>query len=282
MSEDTKACLKKWLTSSKRIPLVYKFAVVDVEEISIPNDEIFDYLGRELLLAHGSPKKIKKECEKLIRDAGENQLDIIKRYIENQVLPSRELNGKRRKNPTWFGNFGEVLAARYLIEFEEFRLPIYKLRFRDKRNWASRLTDLCLVKLDRLSEPTICYGEVKTKSSGCNKKLAVDGHYSLAKDDAEILSFICTWLYETDRIEEADFISDIRLGLQSYIKKHVLFLIHNKESWTDEILDNLEDCELDQRLVDFAVNVVLIDKLGKVIDPAYDQAWIGAMEIADG
>ena len=289
MNKSSKSYLKKWLISNKRAPSNYKFSVVDVIESSNSDHETFDYLGRELLLAHGSPKMIEKECEKLIRDAEENHLDVIKKYVEKEILPSKKLFRKKINkkiiNPSWIGNFGEVLAAKYLIEFEEFWLPIYKLRFREKKDWAPRLTDLCLIKHDRLPKPMVCYGEVKTKSIGCNKKLAVEGHCSFAKDDAlsnaEILRFISTWLYETDRIEEAGFISDIRSGLQSYDKKHILFLIHNKESWLDEILDNLECCELDQRLVDFTVNVVLIANLGEVINSSYDQAWKGALEIVN-
>ena len=178
------------------------------------------------------------------------------------------------------------MAARCLIEFEGFELPIYKLRYRGKRDWASRLTDLCVVKRGALSKPMVCYGEAKTRSAGCNKKLAVEGHCSLAKDDAlsnpEILRFICALFYSSGRFEEANLFSEIRLGETSYNKKHTLFLIHNKEGWVDEILDNLQDCELDDRLIDFTVNVVLVADLGKVIESAYDRAWKGAREIVDG
>jgi hypothetical protein len=289
MEKDTEVCLRKWLTSGKRSPSHYKFAVVDVAELATPDDEMLDFLGEELLIAHGTPKMIHDECRTLIEEAEENKLDIIKKYVEKWILPSREYTtktGDRRKNPTWFGNFGEVLAARHLIEFEGFWLPIYKLRFREKKDWATRLTDLCIIKRDGLSEPIVCYGEVKTKSVGCSKKLAVEGHCSLAKDDAlsnpEILHFIGTLFYEMGKLAEARFLSDIKLEKISYNKKHVLFLVHNKKTWRDEILDNLQDYELDDRLVDFTVNVVLIADLGKVIESAYDRAWKSAREIVDG
>jgi hypothetical protein len=172
------------------------------------------------------------------------------------------------------------------MEFEGFWLPIYKLRFREKKNWAMRLTDLCLIKVDGLSKPFVCYGEVKTKSAGCNRQLAVDGHSSLAKDDAlanpEILHFICTRLYETGQQEEGDFLSRLRLRKLEYDQRHDLFLVHNRNNWSEEILDNLEACDLDERLVDFSVKVVLITELRGVIDSAYARAWIGAEEIVNG
>ncbi|MDY7079085.1 MAG: hypothetical protein SXV54_19395 [Chloroflexota bacterium] len=249
-------------------------------ELIDPDDEVLDHLARELVFAHGSPRMIRAELEMLLEDAGEVELDIQREYIEREVLPDEE------RVSTRIGNFGEVLAASVLIAFEGFWLPIYKLRFREKRNWAVRLTDLCLIKVDNLPRPMVCYGEAKTKSTGCNLQLAVKGHESLAKDDAlanpEILHFICTWLYETGMYDEARFISQIRLGKLAYDKRHDLFMVHNKESWREEILDNLEDCQLDERLVDFSVKVVLITDLRQVIDKAYARAWLTAGEILDG
>ena len=271
--------LCKWLTCQERNLSNYKFAVLDIAESSTPDDEVLDWLAHELVLAHGSPRMIKAEYEILLEDAEKVGLDILKKYIEEEVLPARD------RIPTRVGNFGEVLAAKCLMEFDGFWLPIYKLRFREK-DWAMRLTDLCLIKVDGLARPFVCYGEVKTKSAGCNLQLAVEGHASLAKDDAlanpEILHFICIWLYETGQHEEGDFLSRIRLGKLQYDKRHDLFLVHNRDNWSEEILDNLEVCDLDERLANFSVKVVLIAELRRVIDSAYARAWIGAEEIVNG
>jgi hypothetical protein len=263
--------LHDWLTYQKRIPSAYKFAVADIVESSDPGDELLDYLARELVVAHGSPRMIRTEYEILLEDAEEAELDILRKYIEEEVLPANS------RISTRIGNFGEILAAKFLMEFEGFWLPIYKLRFREKRDWSMRLTDLCLIKTDGLPRPFVSYGEVKTKSAGCNLQLGVEGHASLAKDDAlanpEILHFICTWLYETGQQEEGDFLSRIRLGKLEYDTRHDLFLVHDRRCWSEEILDNLEACELDGRLVDFSVKIVLIAELRRVIDAAYARAW---------
>lgn len=266
--------LSKWLTKQDRYPAIYKFPVVDVTELDIPSDEIRDYLALALLLAHGNPQQIRDEYNLLLKDAEDNSLNILKKYLEDNILPDPEkMNGIAR-----IGNFGEVLASTFLIEFEDFWFPIYKLRFREKKDWAMKLTDLCLIKRQDHANPLVCYGEVKTMSVSCDKNIAIKGHDSLilgeAKDilsNPEILHFIGTILYETDRFEEATFISSIKLGFIKYDKRHDLFIIHSKEKWTDEILDRLEDYPLDKRLVDFSTKIVLIAQLKTLIDATYDR-----------
>lgn len=272
--------LGQWLVFQERKSSNYQFGVVDITEVCAANGAIMDHLALQLVLSHGVPQMIRQEYEILCEDASELGLDILKRYIEEEILPQKS------QLPTRIGNFGEVLAASYLLEFEGYWLPIYKLRYREKKAWAMRLTDLCVIRVDGLARPLVCYGEVKTKSAGCNKQLAVEGHNSLAKDDAltnpEILRFMCVWFYEAGKLEEATFISRLRLGKVQYDKKHALFLVHDKDSWTEEILENLHAQVLDERLVDFSVRPVLIHGLREIIDSAYERAWVAAVEIVDG
>lgn len=272
--------LNKWLTRDESSASNYKFAVTYVRELCKPDHDILHHLARELLLAHGSPRMIRDEYVILLKDAEEVGLDILKDYVEREVLPARD------RIETRIGNFGEILAARFLVEFEHFWFPIYKLRFREKKDWAIRLTDVCVVRVDDVPRPLVCYGEVKTKSAGCNLELATEGHDSLAKDDAltdpEILRFICTLLYETGRQEEGQFLSGIRLGALQYDRRHDLFLVHHLLGWNEEVLDRLEARELDERLVDFSVRVFLVAELRAVIDAAYALAWEGAREIVSG
>ncbi len=272
--------LSKWLSYQTRNLPGHKFAVVDVSETQSVDDEILAHLGSAIVVAHQSPTMTRAECEILRQDAEELDLETLKQYIEEEVLPAAD------KILTRVGNFGEILAAGLLVEFENFWLPIYKLRFREKRDWAMRLTDLCLIKKDGLPRPLVCYGEAKTRSSRCDLNLAVDGHASLAKDDAlsdpEILRFICTWLYETGMYEEASLLSKIRLRRLEYDTRHDLFLIHDSGRWDERILDNLDACDLDARLVDFSVKVVLVSQLRDVIDVAYDQASQSARELVNG
>src|SRR6266516_3172854 len=264
--------LGKLLIQQVRHPLVYKFPVTDVTELAVPNDSTMDYLALALLLAHGNPQQIRDQYKLLLEEAEDNSLNILKKYLEDHIFPGEKRISVR------IGNFGEVLASTFLIEFENFWFPIYKLRFREKKDWAMRLTDLCLIKrLDR-ANPLVCYGEVKTISGECDKNIAIKGHNSLvlgeAKDvlsNPEILHFISTILYETHRFEEACFISGVELGTIKYDKRHDLIIIHSRERWTEEILHRLEGQSLDQRLVDFSIKIVLISQLRRLIDTVYDR-----------
>ncbi len=264
--------LSNWLNPQVRSPRVYKFPVTDVTELVAPDEEIMDYLALALLLAHGNPQQIRDQYKLLLKDAEDNTLNILKKYLEDHVFPGEKRISVR------VGNFGEVLASAFLMNFENFWFPIYKLRFREKKDWAIRLTDLCLIKRLDGANPLVCYGEVKTISGECNKDIAIDGHTSLVAGEAkdvlsapEILHFISTILYETYRLAEGRFISAIITDNIKYDKRHDLFIIHSREKWTEEILDRLEGHPLDERLVDFSTKIVLIAQLRQLIDTVYDR-----------
>ncbi len=270
--------LQEWLTFKERETRPYQFRVVDFSEIDPAGEDVSHFLGSQLLLAHADREKIKEDYQILIEDIEEVHLDFLKDYIHKEILPTRKI--------TQVGNFGETLAAAILMDFEGFWLPIYKLRFREKRDWAMRLTDLCLFHVDDVNNPLVCYGEVKTKSSGSNPKIAIEGHESIRKDDAlsdaEILRFISDRLREAGHLEEYRFITRIRLGKISYRTRHDLFIIHDKAHWKDDVLDNLNACQLDSKLVDFSVRVILIEGLAGIIESAYDKCHVAAMEIISG
>ena len=149
-----------------------------------------------------------------------------------------------------------------------------------------KLTDFCLIKTNGLLKPLICYGEVKTKSSTCDPQLGIKGHDSLVKDDAlqdpEILKFFCTMLYMSSRLEEAELFSKIRLDKIDYDKQHCLFFIHDKSTWQEDILINLNFQKLNSSLIDFSVTVILVERLRQVIDESYSRAWKSAKGLING
>lgn len=249
--------LTQWLTYQERSTALYKFKVVDVIETCQPSEDVRNHVAHNLLAAHVDPQMLVDD----LKDIGLSELaDYLQRH-----LPARTI--------TKVGNFGEVLAANLLIEFEGFWLPIYKLRFRDKNDWAIRLTDLCLITKSDRGAPLVCYGEVKTYSSGKKPTLAVEGHASLAKDDAlsdpEILRFITNILFHLGKQDQRKLLRDIWLGRIKYDQRHDLFLIHEKDYWEDLVLDQLQAIELDKRLIDFSVKVVLVTGLRDLIEESF-------------
>lgn len=119
--------LKKWLLQHVRKPSIYKFPVTDVTELIAPDECTLDFLALKLLLAHGNPQQIRDQYKILLKDAEDNSLNVLKKYLEEHIFPGEERISVR------VGNFGEVLASAFMIEFENFWFPIYKLRYREKK-----------------------------------------------------------------------------------------------------------------------------------------------------
>jgi hypothetical protein len=295
--------LSEWLQSAGRAPKQYIFEVFDILEQHDVDDNVIKFLAEQIVCAHGSPRMILDDCRKLIEDARGAKLYIIEKYVTDQVLADfveaekqiiqmyldNEIlpNGDNKTGLiTRIGNFGEIVAAQYLIEFEEYRLPIYKLQYREKKNWASKLTDLCVIKLRRAKKPLVCYSEVKTHSSKLDKNLAIEGHESLIRDDAladpEILRFISKRLYDAGKYNEANLISDMKLGRVEYDRKHELYLIHEASEWDEEVLAKLDEHGLNNGLVDFCVRVIIIKNLRTLIDAVYANSWVAVKAMVDG
>jgi hypothetical protein len=151
-----------------------------------------------------NPRLLQDAFEELCSDAGEIGLDVFKEFVENRIMGM-----DASRIATLVGNFGEVIAACLIVSTEHFWFPVYKLRYREKKAWAMRLTDLCLFKVSDVEKPIACFGEVKTRSSDHNPSIGVEGHNSLARDDAledpEILRFLTQVLYDSDKFDEAKF-----------------------------------------------------------------------------
>ncbi len=294
--------LEHWLAIHNRENCEYAFAVVEVSESCVPDDDLLSFLAHELLIAHANPAMIKHECESLLQDARELNLDVIERYVCEQILEldwaeikqklldsylSKEIFPDLHKGglvlSTRIGNWGEALAAKYLVTFEGFWFPIYKLRLREKKDWAAKLTDLCLLKTDGLDKPLVCYSEVKTHSSRCDENLGIEGHNSLVGDDAlddpEILRLIKAWLYENGEIDKAKFFSDLKAGRIECDTRHDLYIMHDTNTWKEDILTNLDNNGIDERLVDFSVRVFLINNLRDIIDKTYGRTWLAVIEV---
>lgn len=127
--------LNKWLLNRNSNSPGYKFAVTDISELCGVDDQILDYLAYEIVIAHAPPKIIQIEYNLLLEDLENANLEVLRdyvleNYVQEEVLPDKD---NRPGSRSRVGNFGEILAAKFLVEFEDFWIPIYKLRFREKK-----------------------------------------------------------------------------------------------------------------------------------------------------
>ncbi len=85
--------LSNWLIQQVRYPAVYKFPVTHVTELVAPDEEVMDYLALTLLLAHGNPQQMRDQYELRLKDAEDNSLNILKKYLEDRIFPSENRIG---------------------------------------------------------------------------------------------------------------------------------------------------------------------------------------------
>ncbi len=90
-----------------------------VRELAAPGEDVRDYLATALLLKQGNPQQIRDQYQLRLKDAEDNALNILKKFLEDRVFPSED------KVVVRVAHFGEVLASTFLIDFENFWFPIY-------------------------------------------------------------------------------------------------------------------------------------------------------------
>ncbi len=274
-----KLVLADWLKSQQRDTNPFKFRVVDISEEISPTSETINLLSEEYMVANISPKVLKMALGKLKDDCGELNLQEFQKYIKDNLTDEGETS-------TLVGSFGEIISTIYLVQFEKYWLPVYKLRYREKKNWAMRMTDVFVVNTNDNKKPIVSYGEVKTNTSGYQGSIGIKGHNSIKRDNAlenpDILRFIINTLSDQGKEIEASFFMDIQLNKVHYEIKHKLFLIHDTRFWKEKILENLNAIELDSALQDFTVYPVLIDDLRALIDDSFKNSWRAAEVIANG
>jgi hypothetical protein len=275
----TNSVFVQWLRSQQREVNPFKFCVVNVWEENPPTPEVINCLSEEYIVANISPKALKIALGKLKDDCDELNLQKFQEFVEENLTDEDKIS-------TLVGSFGEIISTIYLVQFEKYWLPVYKLRYREKKNWAMRMTDVFVINTEDIKKPIVSYGEVKTNTSGYKGNIGIEGHDSIKRDNAlenpDILRFIINTLCDQNREDEASFFIEIQLKMKHYETKHKLFLVHDTKFWKEEILENLNACELDSALQDFTVYAVLIDNLKTIIDESFKNSWREAEVIANG
>src|SRR3990172_4611198 len=131
--------LTSWLETAVRTDTTLPFQVLDVRELPVERSLLVQTLAKELLVAHKDPAHLQRVAARAGRPR-------VRQSLASEVFPTRR--------NVRIGDFGEVLGAAILRERDGLYLPIFKLRYREKRDWPMRLTDLLALQRDhgRLEE----------------------------------------------------------------------------------------------------------------------------------
>ena len=251
-----------WLLPSQRPGIDFSFEVTDIQETSaVPQaaelaDLLADsYWGNEYL-------------ERLASRYGFNE--VRQRFLAARSGPNLAV---RR------GDFGEAVTVAYLKEVEGYTVPVAKLRFKIGANQTLPGTDCVSLKLSGDSLTEVAFVESKMRTS-LDLAVAVAGCNQLKKDAEsdvpEILTFIARRLQETGH-PLADLVEGYVFERNTDLDKYLLVILHEKATWDERILKNLEDKEVD--LEHFHVYVAQISGLRNLSDGAFSA--MGAAVIED-
>lgn len=234
-----------------------KFKVINLVENEVEYNDLKSFLASQVLIHLKDPLRLKRLMENMTEDQ-------FKEHIKNQVIPAHGVPFSPRQS-TW----AEILAAEILEKMKDTIIPIYRLRYKEKRSQAMRgKPDVVTCKKE--NKPTIFFVEVKS-SINRDKEIAKKAYTDLKDtnvDSPEIIEHISDKLYFDDKFDVADIFDQAILEPTSYTKNFQIFLVFEKRKWENEILRQLSSIEIS--LPNLLVNIVLIDSMKKLIEDTYE------------
>jgi hypothetical protein len=181
------------------------------------------------------------------------------------------------------GDFGEIVGHTVLMDIFGYSIPIFKIRYKTNWNKAAFGVDIIAFRLDE-NDPgndAVVFGEAKAstqKEYGVEKvfeeiqQLVEDGQSEAQQKMRNAVRFVSERLFE---LKQYDLERRIYRFLDCYTKPRYIqafypFLIRDKSTWTDDVLQKvvIEKPEPNQ----ITLCVFIIEDLDKVIDTAYEKA----------
>lgn len=255
--------IDEWLNPVRRNPSGFAFEVTELQENlgSVPTHAQLAGLMSEAYWG----------MEYLADLAGRYGLEPVRqRFL--QARAGTQMKVRR-------GDFGEAVAAQYLKEVEQYHIPVPKLRFKMAANQTLPGTDCVALKLDNARLVEVCYVESKVRTS-LDLSVAVAGAGQLRQDAntsvPESLTFIARHMSAANHplaelVEEYIFSRDIELDTFK------LLVFHERDLWSERILQNLEDEEIAPEPL--GVYVARITNLAELSDTAFRE--LGANEVSE-
>ena len=250
-----------WLLPSQRTGIGFSFEVTDIQETSaVPQAA---------------------ELAELLNDSywGTEYLQgLASRYGFSEVR-QRFLAARSGPNvPVRRGDFGEAVTVAYLKEVEGYAVPVAKLRFKIGANQTLPGTDCVALKLSGNSLSEVAFVESKLRTS-LDLSVAVAGCNQLNKDAEsdvpEILTFIARQLRNADH-PLTDLVEGYVFERNTDLDKYLLVVLHEKATWDERVLENLEDEDLS--LEPLHVYVAQVSDLRTLSDGAFTAMGAEAIE----
>lgn len=177
------------------------------------------------------------------------------------------------------GDFGEIVAGHLIEEEEQAIRPIEKLRHRESRDWAMKLTDVFCVAIDNDQIVGFLFGEAKAGTTRPETTLGQEAYQRVYNDIQEEEPQIL--FFTLDRLRDGGNQTRYRQFEEAMHRTppvaralRVVFLFDDA-IWREEVLESLHNDFISGDLTlaeDFRCYVLTRDKLREVIDSAYSEA----------
>ena len=194
----------------------------------------------------------------------------IKEYLKNSILPDKNVKFSPQKS-IW----GEIVSGEILKVFRKHLIPIYKLRYKEKKDQAMRGAADVLTYYFEQDSLIISFTEVKTKAStgGISEyknemQKAEEGLLKNNRNKPEILEYICKRLYDEEKFDLLQVFDDAFNDSDSYEKEFHIFMIMEKNRWDESIIEFFKEKSIE--LPNLTINIVLINSLNELIDETYE------------
>jgi hypothetical protein len=254
--------LHAWLDAKLRSQSVLRFLVTDLSERCEVNAEIVHYLG--LLV-----RKAKSDSELLRR-----MTDVLGwPDAAARVRPSKR-SGVRR------GDFGEALVCELLEVFDNYAVPIRKLRYQTDPEQTLHGTDIVGFGVGEdggIQE--LHFLECKLSTVRALAR-GVEAHDQLAQDRAQgyadTLLFIGERLWETDRALFEKFEFYLAGRDREERGTYGIALVWDRDVWDDDTLIRIN--EVEDLLDPLYVRVLQTNKLRELVEAVYDAVELDVID----
>ncbi|MDA1635223.1 hypothetical protein PDK11_20460 [Bacillus cereus] len=292
--------IKKWLRKNNEDNSTYGFTKVEFIELMVPDEEIINYVGLNLLQAFRDPNALKKEYKD---EAPEKLIEYLKKYAFANIEEETKEKGIRKNVRQ--GDFGETLAMELVKKFDELHIPICKIRWKFNNNRSVFCTDM-LSHNEGETITDLKYYEIKSRITMGREKVKINNqekshyvgvvaHQSLLKDESSpntevIADYLFRYYYnlaETlaehggDEAAEqyyktASRYSDIVKHPEKYNRAFEIIIIVEKSLYKEEVLKELNN--LPPQLSPLEVKIILVDDLKLLYEKVYEKSIEIAIE----
>ncbi len=258
--------IENWLDCNNRDENSFTtFRVMDVTEKAMPDENLVDFLGKEILGAYRNLDDLKIMYET-------EPPEKLDEYIDNYIFPTDTM-GEKIVKP---GDFGEIVANLIVSYFLKLEVPISKLKWKFNPNKAVFCTDMVAHNQgDKIKN--LYYYEIKTRQTVTKKEghhFSIHAHNGLSNDMASghdgIADFLMRYYSELKDFDKAKKYHNIILNPKQYNKLYELFFIVDKTAYKEEVLSDLE--AMPPTLKPLNITLVLLDNFRALVDKCYDRS----------